>query len=145
MSDFQLEKLAKDPFLSGKRADGTAVKVMIVDDSMAIRRLLSKILKNTGYDVVAELDDGKKAIAQYSSVNPDVVTMDITMPELEGDEAVEHIKKIDPDARIVMVTSVGYKEKVAECLRKGAKGYILKPITAKQIPKILETIINATK
>ncbi|MDD5066114.1 MAG: response regulator [bacterium] len=135
-----LEIYKKDVKLNGTRSDGSQIKVMIVDDSLAFRRLLKRIFENTGYLVAAEVADGKEAVQQYDKVRPDVVTMDVTMPELEGPASVEAIRKVYPEARIIMVSSLGHKELVEEAIAKGAKGYILKPITDDSIPKVLETI-----
>lgn len=134
-----LEVYAKDEKFNGIKKDGSKLKVMIVDDSLAFRRLLRRILETTGY-IVEECADGKDAIAKYSQVRPDVLIMDITMPEMEGHIAVDVIRRNHPDARVVMVTALGHREMIENCIKKGAKGYILKPITDQQIPKVLETI-----
>ena len=145
MGDPRLTKYADDPALNGIRGDGTKIKVMIVEDSLTIRRLLKVILEETNYEVLEEIENGKIAVEKYQSLNPDIVTMDITMPELEGDQAVQVIKKIDPDARILMISALSHKTKIELCMKNGAKGYILKPITQKQIPKILEKIKQVAK
>ncbi|MDD5066754.1 MAG: response regulator, partial [bacterium] len=106
-------------------------------------RLLRRILEGVGYEVVSEEGDGMAAVTKYSQLSPDVVTMDVTMPEMDGSVAVDAIRRNHPDARIVMVTSIGDKNLVEECLKLGAKGYILKPIQEKQIQKMLETIKKA--
>lgn len=138
-----LETYANDENLNGYKKDGSQISVLIVDDSLAFRRLLKRILESAGYKVVAEVTDGSIAVSKYAELLPDVVTMDITMPEMEGDVAVDAIKRNHPEANIIMVTSLGHKELVQKCISKGAKGYILKPITDKQIPKILSTIKKA--
>ncbi len=134
-----LEVYAKNEKMNGIKKDGTKIKVFVVDDSLAFRRLLRRILETTGY-IVEEADDGKVAVAKYAQILPDVVAMDITMPEMEGPVAVDVIRRNHPDAKVVMITSLGHKEVVEDCLKKGAKSYILKPITDTQIPKVLETI-----
>lgn len=134
-----LEIYAKDEKMNGLRKDGSKIKIMIVDDSLAFRRLLRRVLETTGY-IVEECSDGKEAIAKYSIVRPDIVAMDITMPEMEGPVAVDIIRRNHPDAKVVMITAIGHKEIVEDCIKKGAKGYILKPLTDSQIPKALETI-----
>lgn len=128
---------------NGLKKDGSKIKVLIVDDALAIRRLLRRILEGVGYDVVGEEGDGMSAVAKYPQLGPDVVTMDVTMPEMDGSVAVDAIRRNHPDARIVMITSIGDKNLVEECLKAGAKGYILKPIQEKQITKMLETIKKA--
>ncbi len=138
-----LEKLAADPKLNGYKKNGSKNSVLIVDDALAFRRLLKRVLEGVGYNVVGEVADGTIAVAKYNQLNPDVVTMDITMPEMEGDDAVAAIIRNHPDASIIMVTSLGSKDLVRNCIVRGAKGYILKPIIDRQIPKMLETIKNA--
>ncbi|MBU1076557.1 MAG: response regulator [Spirochaetes bacterium] len=137
-----IEKFAQDEKLNGYREDGSKISVLIVDDSFAFRRLMSRIFNLTGYEVVEEVEDGALATSKYGFHRPDIVTMDVTMPNMDGNAAVEEIMSIDPNAKIIMVTSLSHKELVEECLKRGVKGYILKPITEKQIPKILETIKN---
>lgn len=137
-----LEVYAKDEKLNGYKKDKSQIKIMIVDDSFAFRRLLKRILESTGYKV-EEVENGKEAVAKYSQILPDIIAMDITMPEMDGDEAMDVIKRNHPDVKVVMITSLGHKEKVEECLKTGAKGYLLKPITDAQIPKVLQTIKQA--
>lgn len=139
----EFDKYEQDPNTSGYKSDGGKIKVLIVDDSLAHRRMLRKLLEDVGYNVAGEAEDGKGSIMLYSQMEPDVVTMDVTMPEMDGDDAVNAIIKKHPDAKIVMVTSLGHKELVQDCIKHGAKGYILKPITSAQVPKILETIKKA--
>ncbi len=113
------------------------LNVLIVDDSMIIRRNISKMLTQMGLSVVAEAKTGLEAIELYKKHNPDFVTMDITMPEMTGVEALKEIKKDFKDAIIIMVTSHGQEELVMDSITSGAKGYILKPIT---IDKLEESI-----
>ncbi len=138
-----MPKYADDEKLNGLKKDGSKIKVLIVDDSLAFRRLLKKILEEANYEVVGEVADGKQLQTAYAETKPDVVTLDITMPELDGIDALEVLKRNHPDANVVMVTSLGQRDMVEAALQKGIKGYILKPITEKQIPKILETIKKA--
>lgn len=138
-----LEKYALDYTMNGLKKDDSKIKVLIVDDALAFRRLLTRLLESVGYDVVGEVADGTVAVAKYTQLQPDVITMDVTMPEMEGPIAVDAIRRNHPDVKIVMVTSLGSKDLVQECIKLGAKGYILKPITDNQIPKILQTIKKA--
>lgn len=140
MAEDILEIYAKNKALNGTRDDGSRIKIMIVDDSLAFRRLLKRIFETTLYEVVSEVADGKEAVSEYRRHKPDIVTMDVTMPEMEGPAAVEAIRKEHPEARIIMLSSLGHKELVEEAMGKGAKGYILKPITDSAIPKVLETV-----
>ncbi len=118
---------------------------MIVDDSMVVRKSLKKLLEELGHEVVHESEDGRDAVQRYSKVKPDLVTMDITMPVLNGILALKEIILQDKDARIVMVTSHGEEELVMDAVSFGAMGYILKPITKEKIEKVLTKVINTNK
>jgi two-component system, chemotaxis family, chemotaxis protein CheY len=124
------------------------LKVLVVDDSLIIRRNLSKILESAGYMVVAEAKDGHEAIELYTRHKPDFVTMDITMPEMDGITAVKEIKKLDKDAKIIMVTSHGQEDMVIGAIRSGASGYLLKPINIMKlrdsIRKVFPDVIKET-
>ncbi|HDL60322.1 MAG TPA: response regulator [candidate division WOR-3 bacterium] len=113
------------------------VKVLVVDDAAFMRMLVKKILLQAGHQVVGEAGNGKEAIEKYEKLRPDLVTMDIVMPEMDGINAVKEIMKIDPNAKIIMITAVGQEAKVMEALKSGAKGYIVKPF---QAPKVIEEI-----
>ena len=113
------------------------LRVMIVEDTSIMRHTIKRILTELGYEVVCEAENGYEAISKYSKFNPDIVTMDITMPGVNGimngiDSLVE-IRKINKDANIVMLTSHGEQKLVVKAIGKGAKGYILKPVTKEKI------------
>ncbi|RKX50649.1 MAG: two-component system response regulator [Thermotogae bacterium] len=112
-------------------------KVLIVDDAAFMRMLVKKIITQAGHQVVGEAGNGKEAVEKYKELKPDLVTMDIVMPEMDGISAVKEIMKIDPNAKIIMITAVGQEAKVMEALKSGAKGYIVKPF---QAPKVIEEI-----
>jgi len=105
------------------------LKVMIVDDSLIIRKKIKKILDKLGHEVVFSATNGQEAIDGYKVNKPDLVTMDITMPDMDGITAVKHIMKDDIDAKIIMVTSHGQEDMVIKSIQAGAVGYMLKPIT----------------
>jgi len=112
-------------------------KVLIVDDAAFMRMLVKKILVQAGHQIVGEAGNGKEAVEKYKELKPDLVTMDIVMPEMDGISAVKEIMKIDPNAKIIMITAVGQEAKVMEALKSGAKGYIVKPF---QAPKVIEEV-----
>ena len=116
-------------------------KILIVDDSKIMRMNLKKVFTNLEHDVVAEASDGIEAIEAYKTHQPDIVTMDITMPNMDGIQAVEEIIKFDANAQIVMVSSHGQKDMVIDAISKGAKHYILKPIKQEIVEDVLEKII----
>lgn len=118
------------------------LKFLVVDDSLIIVRKLSVLLEKVGWKVVRTAATGKEAVEAYRACKPDMVTMDITMPEMNGIEATRAIMKEFPDARIIMVTSHGQENMVLDALKAGAKGYVLKPF---QEHKVFEAIEKACK
>ncbi len=115
-------------------------KVLIVDDAAFMRMMLRDILAKNGFDVVGEADNGKVAVQMYNELKPDVVTMDITMPEMDGIAAVKEIKAADPGAKIVMVSAMGQQAMVIEAIRSGAADFIVKPF---QPDRVLEALGKA--
>ncbi len=116
------------------------LNIMIVDDSMVIRNILETELEELGHTVVASAKCGKEAIELYEEYLPDLVTMDITMPVMNGIEALKHIKKSYSDAKIIMVTSHGEEDLVMEAITNGARGYILKPINSKKLTDTIKKV-----
>jgi two-component system, chemotaxis family, chemotaxis protein CheY len=112
-------------------------RVLIVDDAVVMRMMIKGILSKNGYDVVGEAQNGLEAVEKYRALTPDLVTMDMVMPEMDGITAVKQIVASDPNAKIVMCTSMGQQALVVEAIQAGAKSFITKPF---QPPKILETI-----
>ena len=101
--------------------------IMIVDDSLIMRINLKKIFEKHGYQIVAEAADGQEAIEKYRKFQPDLVTMDITMPVLDGITSLQSIREINPQACVVMISALGQEKKIIEALNKGARHYIIKP------------------
>jgi len=106
---------------------------MIVDDSSIIRKVFSKSIEELGFKVIGTAKDGREAINLYTQLKPDLVTMDVTMPIMNGIESLKAIRAKYKDAKIIMVTSHGEEHLVMEAITSGAKGYILKPITKENI------------
>lgn len=104
-------------------------RVLIVDDVSTIRKIINKALKELGHDVVGEATNGQEAVNQYAQHEPDVVTMDISMPVLDGIDAVEIIIQKYPNANIIMLSSQGMQDKVVKAIKAGAKAYLLKPVS----------------
>ena len=119
-----------------------AHRIMLVDDAKVMRLMLSRIFEQAGYEVVGEAASGTEAIEKYKELKPDLVMMDITMPEMSGIDAVMEIKKIDPDARIIMCTAMGQRTLVLEAIAAGARNYIVKPFTPS---KVLEAVREALR
>jgi len=108
-------------------------KILIVDDSAISRKKLKAILESANHEIVGEAVDGAEALEKYEVLSPHLVTMDITMPNVDGISALKDIMERDPLARVVMITALGKGEKILEALNAGAKNYITKPFDAGQI------------
>ncbi|HOE12123.1 MAG TPA: response regulator [bacterium] len=112
-------------------------KGLIVDDAAFMRMMLREILTKGGYEVAGEAVNGKEAIEIYRNVSPDFVTMDITMPDMDGIEALREIKKIDANAVVIMCSAIGQQANVLEAIKTGARDFIVKPF---QPERVLESI-----
>lgn len=112
-------------------------RVLVVDDAVVMRMMIKGILAKSGFEVVGEAQNGIEAVEKYVELQPDLVTMDVVMPEMDGIAAVKQILAHDPSARIVMCTSMGQQALVVEAIQAGAKSFITKPF---QPPKIVETL-----
>jgi len=119
-------------------------RVMIVDDAGFTRAMLKNIINDTSYaEVVAEAKNGKEAISLYQKIKPDMVTMDLIMPEVGGLEAIDSILKIDKSASIIVVSAIGQQDLILEATKKGAKDFIRKPFKKDQVVEILQKHIMA--
>ena len=117
-------------------------KVLITDDTAFMRMTLRNVLEKNGYEIVGEAADGQQAVEQYSQFQPDLVTMDITMPNMDGIAAARKIIEQYPDARIVMVSAMGQKALVVEALTAGAKDFIVKPFQPDRILEALAKVVG---
>ena len=117
-------------------------KVMVVDAAAFMRVRACKVLQDNGHEVV-QAENGAEAVQQYSEHHPDAVLMDITMPEMDGLAALKEIKKIDPAARIAMVTAMGQQAIVMEALRAGAKDFVLKPFQPDRVLGAVQKLLAA--
>jgi len=120
-----------------------AKKVLVVDDAQFIRDLLRDMLKGAGYEVL-EASNGKEALIKYSQAKPDLVTLDIMMPEMDGIETLKAIKNIDPTASIVMVTSLEQKSKIGDSILSGTKGFITKPFKKADVLGVVDKVLSGT-
>jgi two-component system chemotaxis response regulator CheY len=135
------EKAMKQ-FAALLRKDNQPVRYLVVDDSVFARKNLIKMIEMFGGEVAGEAGDGLTAIAEFNRIKPDIVLMDITMPQMEGIEAVERIVRQHADARIVMVSSVGYQENILAALQKGAKHFVQKPVKPEVLHEILRYVLS---
>ncbi len=115
-----------------------AKRILVVDDAAFMRMMIKNILTKYGYEVVGEAENGAVAVQMYKELNPDLVTMDITMPEMDGIECVKAILAIDPQANIVMVSAMGQQAMVMEAIQAGAKDFIVKPFQQERILQAIE-------
>lgn len=117
-------------------------KVLIVDDATFMRMMVKDILEKNGYEVVGEAGNGLKAVEMYKAEKPDIVTMDITMPEMDGIEAVKAIKSFDPSAKIVMCSAMGQQSMVMDAIKAGAKDFIVKPFQADRVLEAVKKVLG---
>ena len=104
-------------------------RVLVADDASFMRKLVAEVLVDAGHEVVGHATDGVEAVERYTALRPDLVTLDITMPNANGLQALEGILAIDPSARVLMCSAVGQDRKMLEAARLGAKGFLVKPFT----------------
>lgn len=116
--------------------------VMLVDDAAFMRMMLKDILSNNGYQVIGEAENGMVAVDKYSDLKPDITIMDITMPEMDGLEAVKKIRAKDSQAKIIMCSAMGQQAMVIEAIQSGAKDFVVKPF---QADRVLEAVAKALK
>jgi len=122
--------------------DGQPIRYLIVDDSVFARKNLARMIESFGGQVAGEAGDGMTAIAEYEKTKPDIVLMDITMPQMEGIEAAEKIVKQHPDARVVMVSSVGYQENIVAALQRGARHFVQKPVKPEVLYEVIKYVLG---
>ncbi|MBT1248000.1 MULTISPECIES: chemotaxis protein CheY [unclassified Thermosipho (in: thermotogales)] len=115
-------------------------KILIVDDAAFMRMMLKDIITKAGHEVVGEAANGKEAVEKYKELKPDIVTMDITMPEMNGIEAIKEIKKIDPNATIIVCSAMGQQAMVIEAIQAGAKDFIVKPFQAARVIEAIQKV-----
>ena len=122
--------------------DRQPVRYLVVDDSVFARKNLTKMIDVFGGQLAGEAGDGCTAISEYDRTRPDIVLMDITMPQMEGIEAAERIVQQHPDARIVMVSSVGYQENIVAALQKGARHFVQKPVKPEVLYEVIKYVLG---
>lgn len=116
-------------------------KVLIVDDSRTSRRMLKEVLEEMNYVIIGEATNGEEGFIKYKELNPDLVTLDITMPKLDGIEALQLIRKYNPEAKAVMITAAGQREKMIQAVRYGAAEFITKPYEKEEVAKVLAKVM----
>lgn len=116
-------------------------KILIVDDAAFMRMMIKDILEKNGYEVVGEAENGLRAVEKFKEAEPDLVIMDITMPELSGIDAVKKIMEVDDSAKIIMCSAMGQQAMVIESIQAGAKDFIVKPFQAERVIDAVKKIL----
>lgn len=119
-----------------------AKNILICDDAAFMRMMIKDILTKNGYNIVGEAENGAKAVEKYSELKPDLVLMDITMPEMDGIEALKKIKAADPNASIIMCSAMGQQAMVIESIQSGAKDFIVKPFQADRVLEAVQKVVG---
>ncbi|MBO2518749.1 MAG: response regulator [Firmicutes bacterium] len=119
------------------------MRVLVVDDTAFMRLTLRRTLERFGHEVVGEAADGEEAVQLYQELRPDLVTMDITMPKMDGITAIREIRKIDPRAKIIVCSAMGQKPMVIEALEAGAQDFLVKPFDAERVREAIERLNGA--
>lgn len=121
------------------------IKLLIVDDAKFMRMMIKKLLENSDIEIVGEAENGEDALEKYKTLKPDVVTMDITMPKVDGLMGVKIIRDFDPNAKILMVSAMGQEAMVREAIASGAKGFIVKPFKEDVLISTIQNVHNKTQ
>ena len=119
-----------------------AKNILICDDAAFMRMMIKDILTKNGYNVVGEAENGLKAVEKYSETKPDLVLMDITMPEMDGIQALKKIKELDSGATVIMCSAMGQQAMVIESIQAGAKDFIVKPFQADRVIEAVKAVVG---
>ena len=125
-----------------RKQDKQPVRYLVVDDSVFARKNLARMIEGFGGQLAGEAGDGCTAITEYDRSRPDIVLMDITMPQMEGIEAADRIVRQHPEARVVMVSSVGYQENIVAALQKGARHFVQKPVKPEVLYEVIKYVMG---
>lgn len=119
-----------------------AKNILVCDDAAFMRMMIKDILTKNGYNIVGEAENGAKAVEKYAELKPDLVLMDITMPEMDGIEALKKIKAADANASIIMCSAMGQQAMVIESIQSGAKDFIVKPFQADRVLEAVQKVVG---
>ena len=133
--------VAVDCHIELNERNSKMAKVLLVDDSRTSRKILRGILEENGHEVIEEADNGEDGVRKYKEVKPDITTMDITMPVMDGLEALRQIRDYDKNAKVVMVTAAGQKAKMLDAVKYGAVEFLAKPFESEQIIRIINKVM----
>lgn len=118
------------------------IRVLIVDDAVFMRTVLKKMLEEESFQIVGEASNGSEAIKKAKELQPDVITLDITMPEMDGVTALPEILKVSPNSRVIMCSAMGQQPMVVDAIKKGAKDFIVKPFQKARVLQAIENIMS---
>jgi two-component system chemotaxis response regulator CheY len=135
----QQSAISNQRFLSEARVSHS---VLVCDDAIFMRTMIADILAQAGFEVVGEAETGREAVNKYRQLKPDLVTMDIVMPDMGGIEAVREICKDDPDARILMCSAMGQQALVVEAIQAGAKDFVVKPFQPSRVLEAVQRVLG---
>ena len=116
--------------------------ILIVDDSKTSRKLLRELLEDNGFTIIGEAENGEEGYQMYKSLKPDLVTMDITMPRMDGIECLSLIRHADENAKVIMITAAGQREKMVEALKRGAEDFLTKPFDANRVLETVKEVLD---
>ena len=119
-----------------------AKNILMCDDAAFMRMMIKDILTKNGYNVAGEAENGAKAVEKYNETKPDLVMMDITMPEMDGIQALKKIKETDPNATVIMCSAMGQQAMVIEAIQSGAKDFIVKPFQADRVLEAIKKVVG---
>ncbi|AZN40863.1 response regulator [Paenibacillus albus] len=119
-----------------------ANRILVVDDAAFMRMMIRDILTKNGYEVVGEAQDGAQAVEKFKEFKPDLITMDITMPEMDGIAALKEIKKLDGNAKVIMCSAMGQQAMVIDAIQAGAKDFIVKPFQADRVIEAIKKTLG---
>jgi two-component system, chemotaxis family, chemotaxis protein CheY len=117
-------------------------RILIVDDAAFMRMMIKDILTKNGFEVVGEAQDGSQAVELYKELTPDLVTMDITMPEMDGISALKNIREVNPNAKVIMCSAMGQQAMVIDAIQAGAKDFIVKPFQADRVIEAIQKALD---
>ncbi|TNJ62538.1 response regulator [Paenibacillus hemerocallicola] len=117
-------------------------KILIVDDSSVMRKNIRTVLERAGHEVVGEASDGREVLTSYINLRPDLITLDISMPTMDGTDAIKTLLRSFPQAKVVMVSAIGQKQQVLDAIKLGAKSYIVKPFEADKLLEVVDKVVR---
>ena len=117
-------------------------RILVVDDAAFMRMMVRDMLKKIGHQVVGEAANGLQGVQMYKELKPDLVTMDVTMPEMDGVEAVKEIMSFDKNAKIIMISAMGQQAIVMDCIKAGAKDFIVKPFNIDRVAEAVKKVLG---